>query len=124
MSIPPTKPGMPPKPVGKRGRTPVPEEQKIRNLGICGKSADLVFLLTWNAANPSLAFSELIAEMRRVRPQGRHSAPVAPPGCKDRPGTKTSLKKRIKELEARTGELEARAQALETQLRAAGIEPA
>lgn len=112
------------KPIGKRGRTPVPDDQKILNLGICGKKADLEFLLTWNTANPTLAFSELITEVRRVRPQGRHSAPVAPPGCKDRPGTKTSLKKRIKELETRTGELETRAKDLERQLRAAGIEPA
>lgn len=83
----------------RRGRAPVPESDKVINLGICGKRADLEFLLTWNAANPTLAFSELIAEVRRVRPAGRHSAPVAPPGCKDRPGTKTSLKKRISELE-------------------------
>ncbi len=106
------------------GRSPIPESEKVINLGICGKRADLDFLLTWNGANSTLAFSELIAEVRRVRPAGRHSAPIAPPGCKDRPGTKTSLKRRIKELEIRAGELETRASELEKQLRAAGIEPA
>ncbi|WP_394794916.1 hypothetical protein [Armatimonas sp.] len=99
-----------------RGRKKIPEAERIVNLGICGKRADLEFLLTWNVANPTLAFSELIGELRRVRPAGRHSGPVAPAGCKDAPGTRTSLKKRIKELETRTSHLE-------NQLRAAGLIP-
>lgn len=94
----------------KRGRRTIDESEKRINLGICGTQADLEYLLTWNESSKANAFAELIEDIRKIRPGGRYSAPRPTPGCRSAPGTKTTLKKRIR--------------ALEAQLKAAGIEPA
>jgi len=100
---------------GPKGPRLKPEELQIdTNIYAC--RADIDFLLTWNQSSPSLAFSELIGKLRNFRPNGRFSSVPVDPESRNRPGTKTSLKREIKAREARIA-------ALERQIRACGLEP-
>lgn len=83
---------------------------KLLPVGVYAKQSDIDYLLTWNTGNTTAAFSELVEELRKVRPTGRYSAPRPSADSKNKPGTRTWLKRRIK--------------ALESQLKQAGIAPA
>jgi hypothetical protein len=95
----------------KRGRptgTTTVDERKV-NASIYATPTQIQYLLTWNEGGPTLAFGELLDELKKTRPRGRFSAPAIDPEARNRPGTKTDLKRKIR--------------ALEKQLRAAGIQP-
>lgn len=96
----------------KPGPKADPDKVKPVHLNIYARPEDAEYLLTWSELNPTLAFAQLIEDMRKSRPGGRHSVPVMGGGieAKNRPGTKTSMKRYIA--------------TLKEQLLAAGIEPA
>lgn len=99
----------------KRGRKRLGVEKKI-NANIYAIQKDIDYLLTWNEGSPTLAFAELIGILRKLHPRGRFSAPNIDPAARNAPGTKTDLKKQIKERDKVL-------QKLQAQLRRLGVEP-
>ncbi len=65
------------------------------------------YLETWNPTNASYAARELIEDLKRIRPTGRHSAPKADQAGRLAPGSKTQLKKALRAANARVAALEA-----------------
>ena len=71
------------------------------------------YLNTWNPTNASFAARELIEDLKRIRPEGRHSAPKGNQAGKLAPGSKTMLKRELKAERLRADKLAARVAKLE-----------
>jgi hypothetical protein len=83
----------------QRGRPQDPNKLIFRTIGLRQNEWD--WLSAWNDGNVTYQMADLMARCVKCWPKGPQSVPVPEPGAKNAPGTKTSLKRRIKELEVR-----------------------
>jgi hypothetical protein len=90
----------------KRGRTPLPESQKVQTIRIFLRGEEADYLKLWDGSDHTVAVREALETLKSYRPSGPSSGGGNTHAAKLRPGTRTMLKRELSEARERIRELE------------------
>jgi hypothetical protein len=102
-------------PTKKRGRTPLPESQKVQTIRIYLRGEETDYLNLWDGSDHTVAVREALETLKSYRPSGPASGGGNTHAAKLRPGTRTMLKRELAEARKKIDLLEEQLRQLATE---------